>query len=96
VLQFVNRYIADTRFSTMMIHVANLLMELYLPEHGMSSTVDQLFGDMKRRLDRELRYMENLMELQGAVDLVLSCSAREEKSMKVEHRVVQLPVMAEL
>jgi len=96
VLQFVNRYIADIRFSTMMIHVANLLMELYLPEHGMSSTVDQLFGDMKRRLDRELRYMENLMELQGAVDLVLSCSAREEKSIKVEHRVVQLPVMAEL
>jgi len=97
VLQFVNRYIADSRFTTMMLHVANLLIELYLPEHGMSSTVDQLFTDMKRRLDRELRYMENLMELQGAVDLVLSCSNRdEEKASKVEHRVVQIPMMVEL
>ena len=42
---------ADSRFSTMMLHVANLLIELDLPELGMSSSVDQLFIDMKRRLD---------------------------------------------
>jgi U3 small nucleolar RNA-associated protein 15 len=35
VLQVVNRYLADSRFSTMMLHVANLLscVELCLPEH---------------------------------------------------------------
>ena len=92
VLQFVNRYLADSRFSNMMLHVANLLIELYLPEHGMSSTVDQLFNDMKRRLDREVRYMETLMELQGAVDLVLSASNRDvEKPSPVDHRVVTVP-----
>lgn len=96
VLQFVNRYLADSRFTTMMIHVADLLMELYLPEHGMSSNVDQLFNDMKRRLDRECRNIEILMELQGAVDLVLSCSSREEKPQKVVHTVVAMPEMAEL
>ena len=32
VLQFVNRYLADLRFSTMMLHMANLLIEFYLPE----------------------------------------------------------------
>ena len=47
----------------MMLHVTNLSIELYLPEHGMSSSVDQLFTDMKRRLDRVQGYMENLMEL---------------------------------
>ena len=46
---------------------------------------------MKRRLDRELRSMENVMKLQGAVDLVLTCSNRdEEKTNLVELRVVQL------
>ena len=44
-------YLADSRFSTMMLHVPNLLKELDLPELGMSSSVDQLFIDMKRRLD---------------------------------------------
>ena len=55
----------------MMLHIANLLIKLYLPEHGMSSTVDQLFSDMKRRLGREQSYMEYVMELQESVDLVL-------------------------
>jgi len=96
VLQFVNRFLADSRFTTLMIHVADLLMELYLPEHGMSSNVDQLFADMKKRLDRELRYIETLMELQGAVDLVLSCSPREEASQKVVHTVAQMPKLSVL
>jgi len=91
VLNFVNKYIADLRFSNLLLYVANLLVELYLPEHGMSSTVDQLFEDMKKKLDREARYMETLMELQGAVDLVLSASNRDSLRMqKVEHRVVAL------
>ena len=92
VLQFVNRYLADSRFSTMMLHLANLLLiNLYLPALGMSSSVGQLFTYMKRGLDRELRYMENLMELQDAVDLDLE----EEKTNKVEHRVVQISGLVE-
>ena len=70
VLQFVNRYLADSRFSTMMLHLANLLLiNLYLPTLGMSSSVGQLFTYMKRGLDRELRYMENLMELQDYTNM---------------------------
>ena len=92
VLQFVNRYLADSRFCTMMLHLANLLLiKLYLPALGMRSSVGQLFTDMKRGLDRELRYMENLMELQDAVDLDLD----EEKTNKVEHRVVQISGLVE-
>jgi hypothetical protein len=92
VLQFVNRYLADSRFSTMMLHLANLLLiNLYLPALGMSSSVGQVFTDMKRELDRELRYMENLMELQDAFDLDLD----EEKTNKVEHRVVQISGLVE-
>ena len=92
VLQFVNRYLADSRFSTMMLHLANLLLiNLYLPALGMSSSVGQLFTYMKRGLDRELRYMENLMELQDAVDLDLD----EEKTNKAEHGVVQISGLVE-
>lgn len=93
ILNFVNKYLADIRFSKLMLYVANLLMELYLPEHGMGSKIDQLFEDMKKRLEREARYIESLMELQGAVDLVLSASNRNENPSKVEHRVVQLPAV---
>ena len=73
----------------MMLHMANLLIELYLLEQCMSSSGDKLFTDMIRRRDRELRSME--MKLQGARYLVLTCSNRdEEKANFVELRVVQL------
>ena len=57
----------------MMLHMANFLIELYLPEYEqcMSSSGDKLFTDMIRRRDRELRSME--MKLQGARYLVLTC-----------------------
>jgi len=73
-LQYVSKYIADTRFTKMLIHVADLLMDLYLPEHGMSSQIDSAFNYLKKKLDREVSYCEELMQLQGAVDLILSAA----------------------
>lgn len=74
ILQFVNKYISDSRFSKLLIHVADLLMDLYLPEHGMSSQVDRQFQQLKAKLEKEITYCEELMQLQGAVDLILSAA----------------------
>ena len=93
-LQFLNKYLADQRFSSLCIHVSNILIDLYLPHHGMSSRVDNLFSDMLRKLDREVIYLETLMELTGAVDLVLSSMTNkhgEVSAPPVEHRVCALP-----
>lgn len=93
ILSFVNKYITDSRFTKLLIYVADMLIDLYLPEHGMSSAVDQMFIDLSKRLDRDLAYMDELMVLQGAVDLVLSASSsgvRGRGQNKVEHRLVQL------
>merc|ERR1719461_2505322 len=93
-LQFINKYLADQRFSKLCIHVSNILIDLYLPHHGMSSRVDNLFSDMLRKLDREVNYLETLMELTGAVDLLLSSVTTkhvEASPSAVEHRVCALP-----
>ena len=37
-------YISDTRFTKLLVHVADLLLELFLPEHRMSGRVDRLRG----------------------------------------------------
>ena len=53
--------------------------------------MDQLFTDLEGRFDRKLRLMENLIQLQVAVDLILTCSNKdEEKTNKVVHRLVQI------
>ena len=95
-LQFLNRYLADTRFSRLCIHVSNILIDLYLPHHGMTSRVDKLFQEMKRKLDREVTYMETLMELSGAVDVVLTAANNKQLDKSaptptVTHRVCSLP-----
>jgi len=76
VLTYVNRYISDMRFTRLLVYVADLLVDLYLPHHGMSERIDRLFSDLGRRLEREVKYVEELARLQGAVDLVLAASGR--------------------
>merc|ERR1712126_531991 len=73
-LQFLNRYLTDTRFSKLCIYVSSILIDLYLPNHGFSNRVDNLFADMAKKLDREVSYIETMMELSGAVDIVLTSS----------------------
>ena len=93
-LQFINKHLADQRFSSLCLHVSNLLIELYLPHHGMSSRVDHLFSEMLRKLNREVNYLETLMELTGVVDLVLSAVTSKHEELpasSVEHRVCPLP-----
>lgn len=92
ILSFVNKYITDSRFTKLLIHVADILIDLYLPDHGMSSLIDQMFLELRKRLDRDLAYMDELMVLQGAVDLVLAASSSGVKgdTRKVEHRMVSL------
>ena len=81
----------------MLLHLENLLIELYLPEYGMRSSMDKLFTDLEGRLDRKLRFMENLIQLQVAVGLILTCSNKDkEKSNKVEHIILPISGLVEL
>ena len=58
--------------------------------------MDNLFADMGRKLDREATYIQTLMELTGAVDVVLtSANTKQSEGSSpptVEHRVCSLPV----
>ena len=58
--------------------------------------VDNLFDDMRRKLEREATYIETLMELTGAVDVVLTSANNKQhegsSQPPVEHRVCSLPV----
>merc|ERR1712192_6248 len=84
-LQFINRNISDSRFTLLLVHVADMLM-------------DTLFKQLMSRLDKEVNYCEELMQLQGAVDLVLSAANNSrEVDKEVKHVVVdksKLPIVA--
>ena len=96
-LQFINRNISDSRFTLLLVHVADLLMDIFLPQHGFGGQVDILFKQLRSRLDKEVNYCEELMQLQGAVDLVLSAANNSREVEEVKHVVVdksKLPTVA--
>jgi len=41
-----------------LVHIADLLLELFLPKHGMSGRVDGLFKQLRQRLKNETAYCE--------------------------------------
>merc|ERR1712025_1305311 len=95
-LQF-NRNISDSRFTLLLVHVADILMDIFLPQHGFGGQVDNLFKQLRSRLDKEVNYCEELMQLQGAVDLVLSAADNAREVEEVKHVVVdksKLPAVA--
>ena len=96
-LQFINRNISDSRFTQLLVHVADMLMDIFLPQHGFGSQVDNLFKQLRSRLDKEVNYCEELMQLQGAVDLILSAANTARDVEEVKHVVVErasIPVAA--
>ena len=96
-LQFINRNISDSRFTQLLVHVADMLMDIFLPQHGFGSQVDNLFKQLRSRLDKEVNYCEELMQLQGAVDLILSAANTTRDVEEVKHVVVErasIPVAA--
>ena len=84
-LQFVCKNINEPRFSDLMIRVAEYLLKLYSNTLGNCPTIDKLFDTIKRKVDREVRNMKTLMELQGALDLILTASkSAESPCLRVE------------
>ena len=52
--------------------------ELYGETLGQQPSLDRQFVELRKRVDRESRNLSQLMQLQGAVDLVLSASRAHE------------------
>lgn len=78
-LQFLHRHITDPRFSTFLIEVVDMTIDLYASTIGTSPSTDKIFKDISKRVDRETRSLRQLMMLQGALDLVLTSSRAAEK-----------------
>jgi len=88
-LTFINRFISDTRFSKVIIHAASLLVDIYLPGHGMSDKLEKMFKDLERKLERELRYIEELAKLQGVLDLLIASASAGKMPARAEKEALK-------
>ena len=73
-LQYLHRNVDDSRFSSFLIEVIEIMLDLYASTIGTCPATDKVFVDIRKRVERECRTQRHLMMLQGSLDLVLNSS----------------------
>lgn len=73
-VHFLVKNIATPRYTERLIDVCDALLEIYAPLIGRNMHLDQLFVQLRRRIDTELALQRQLYEMLGAVDSLLAAS----------------------
>jgi U3 small nucleolar RNA-associated protein 15 len=73
-LNYLCKYVNDPRFSYFLMYIVDQTLDLYAPTLGNCPATDKLFVDLRKRIHRETQNIAALMELQGALDLILTAS----------------------
>ena len=72
ILAFLVRYITRPRFTTVLIGVAHLIIDIYGNVAGQSETIDELFVKLRIQVSAECQAQKSLLMLMGQLDAVLA------------------------
>lgn len=75
VLRFLYDHVADPSYGSIACDVAGVVIDLYSPALGQSTLVDNLFGRMKQKVQQEVDFQHNLMEVRGQLQMILAAQA---------------------
>ena len=93
-LNYLCKYVNDPRFSHFLMFIVDQMLDLYAPTLGNCPATDKLFVDLKKRIHRETQNIESLMELQGALDLILTAShSKDPPELRCEEKAFQRHIM---
>ena len=70
-LSFTACYIAQSKYASLLIGVANLLCNIYGSVIGQSAIIDELFRKLKRHVQNEIGIQKELMKMVGQIDSFL-------------------------
>jgi len=71
ILSYVVNYLLDVRLQSVLLHVANILIDLYLAKPDISNEVKALFKQLELKLEKKMLCDQELAKLQGCIDMIL-------------------------
>jgi U3 small nucleolar RNA-associated protein 15 len=74
-LEFIHRHITNPRHSMVLIHVTNVLLDIYAPVLGQAPSVDGLFMKIADKIKLEIHLQEKLTALNGGIDLIVNAAS---------------------
>jgi U3 small nucleolar RNA-associated protein 15 len=69
----------------MLLDVANRLLDLYAPVIGASGKIDRALRALRAKVDDEIELQKSMLELLGAMDLVLTAASIRPELDMLEH-----------
>ncbi|KAI8807889.1 WD40-repeat-containing domain protein [Cladochytrium replicatum] len=73
--RFLLKNIDNPRYSSLLIAVTNMVLDMYWPVIGQSTIIDDIFTSLRFKLIQELKLQEKLMETMGLLEAILSTAA---------------------
>lgn len=73
-ISFVTFYITDPMYTTTLLTVANIILDVYADQVGKSSLMDSQLVKLRRCLDTEIELQKNVFKVQGMLDSVVANS----------------------
>ncbi|KAI8615645.1 WD40-repeat-containing domain protein [Chytriomyces sp. MP71] len=73
---FIIKNLIQPRYTTLLIHVAEVILDMYTPVIGQSVLIDELFLKLRTRVQVELSVQEQLTKTMGLLESIMLASQR--------------------
>ncbi|XP_033634778.1 U3 small nucleolar RNA-associated protein 15 homolog [Asterias rubens] len=83
-IAFLKKHITNSNFSSIIIDITNMLLDIYTPVIGDSDELVSHFKRLQITLMQELQYHSKLLEIKGMLDTVLAVSQTEDMTQEDE------------
>uniref|UniRef100_A0A8C4VKB2 U3 small nucleolar RNA-associated protein 15 homolog n=1 Tax=Gopherus evgoodei TaxID=1825980 RepID=A0A8C4VKB2_9SAUR len=85
-LAFLIRYVVEPRFAPMLIKVAEMIIDIYLPVVGQSAVIDKQFLRLQEIIEKEIDYQAELLEVLGMMDTLFATMAKKKATSLEENK----------
>jgi U3 small nucleolar RNA-associated protein 15 len=79
-LRFIVAYVANPRYSSVLISVANIVLDMYSLVVGQAAVIDGLLRKLASKVQSELVLQQQLLKLQGLMEMLLAGTAHKAQS----------------
>lgn len=94
ILNYTLTYLTDIRFSEVLFHVAEIIAEAYCPLKGKSQKFEEMLDSLLKKLSNELRLIEELAELEGCIQMVMSAAyVRKREGTRIEQNLLRMKTL---
>lgn len=77
VLQFLVKHVRNPRYSPIIIHVANMILDLYAPTIGLSPAIDKLYLTLQQKVNEEIEFQKQLTSLMGIFETLFASNFKQ-------------------